>query len=126
ESLRAQAEAWLWSRQPGSREKALRALAQANQIRSSPDVRDRMIATLALADPCPLREWNFHRPTGLEVFVGLDPSLERYATADADGNTIVRDVADDRVRADLRRAGPRPQRVWHEFSPDGRYLAVLA
>ena len=38
----------------------------------------------------------------------------------------MRDAADDRVRAVLPGLNPRARRYWHEFSPDGRYLAVLS
>jgi eukaryotic-like serine/threonine-protein kinase len=126
-SLLAQAQALRGNDgQPGRRAQALEALTRAARIRLGPDVRDEAIASLAWVDLGPVRTWDVHRPAGMDLALTVDPPLERYTTVDGEGNTLVRTVADDRVLAIFLGPFPRTRRSWHEFSPDGRYLAVLS
>jgi serine/threonine protein kinase/WD40 repeat protein/Tfp pilus assembly protein PilF len=117
----AQARASRFSRRPGQRFAALRALAEAAKIRRTPELRDEAIACLALPD---LDE--IHRSP--EAFRGIrlafDPNLEHYAALDWDGVVSVRRVADDREVRRLPSPGPVPDCFILAFSPDGRHLAV--
>ena len=106
-SLLAQAQALRLSGQPGCRAKALGALAEAAHIRLGPDLRDEAIASLALVNLRPVREWDANSPAEMEIAVAFDAALERYTTVDANGTTVVRAVADDEVRAILPALRPR-------------------
>ena len=118
----AQARASRFSRRPGQRFAALRALTEAAKIRRTPEMRDEAIACLALPD---LDE--IHRSS--ESFQGValvyDPMLERYARLDWDGVLSVRNVADDREVRRFPSPGPVGENYILAFSPDGRYLAVI-
>ena len=123
ESLVAQARAWRWSGLAGRRSRSLDALAEAAGIRPDPELRDEVIAALALVDLRPLREWDGHTTPGQGV--AFDPPLARYAVGDADGGVSVRRAADDRLLARFPRDGANGCRARPEFSPDGRFLAVV-
>ena len=118
----AQARASRFSRRPGQRFAALRALTEAAKIRRTPELRDEAIACLALPD---LDE--IHRSS--EAFHGVvlayDPLLERYARLDWDGVVSVRRVADDREVRRFPSPGPVGESFVLAFSPDGRHLAVI-
>jgi eukaryotic-like serine/threonine-protein kinase len=117
-----QARASRFSRRPGQRFAALRALTEAAKIHRTPELRDEAIASLALPD---LDE--IHRSS--EAFQGVnlvyDPLLERYARLDWDGVLSVRQFADDREIRRFSSPGPVGENYFLAFSPDGRYLAVI-
>ena len=117
----AQAQASRFSRRPGQRFAALRALAEAAKIHRTPDLRDEAIACLALPDLDLIHRSN-------EAFRGIklvfDPSLERYARLDWDGIVSVQRIADDGVVRRYPSPGPVGESFVLAFSPDGRHLAV--
>jgi serine/threonine protein kinase/WD40 repeat protein len=82
------------------------------------ELRNEVIAFLALPDLRKLREWAGF-PEGTHYVVG-DHALERYARGDQQGNVDVRRIADDsQVVQFATGVGP----MWLEFSPDDRYLS---
>src|SRR5262249_24415869 len=116
----AQAQALRHSGQVGRRFKSLELLADVAKIRPSLEVRNEAIGCLALADLRIAKEWQldatFNRGPS------LDAQLERYAVSDEAGNIIIRRVADDRELIRLPGFGVRP--TVHQFSPNGKHLAV--
>jgi serine/threonine protein kinase/WD40 repeat protein/Flp pilus assembly protein TadD len=118
----AQARASRFSRRPGQRFGALRALTAAATIHTRPELRDEAIAALALPDVDEI-----HRSP--KPFSGVtlvyDRSLKRYARLEWDGVLSVRQVNDDREVRRFESPGPVAENYLIEFSPDGRYLAVI-
>jgi eukaryotic-like serine/threonine-protein kinase len=128
DSYVAQANAVRFSRRAGQRFDALNALRKAGELDHSPDrladLRNAAIASLALSDLKPLREWpGLAEGTSLVTF---DPALGRYARMDQDGIVSVRNVADDREIARLPGMGKRSgvDIFTLRFSHDGRFLAA--
>jgi WD40 repeat protein len=108
------------TRQAGQRFDGLAALAEAAKIRVDDELRNEAIACLALPD---LRlERRFATRDVANHGWDVDPSMERYAVSDGQGNVIIRAVEDDRVMARLPGFGGAAYPK--EFSRDGRYLMV--
>jgi WD40 repeat protein len=115
-----QARAGRFSRQMGQRFDSLDALARAARIRPDPQLRDEVIACLALPDLRPGKPRNIW-PDGTAQLV-LDGTCRRYARADDKGTISVRDLADDReVRRISTNSGAATGLL---FSPDGRCVAA--
>jgi hypothetical protein len=113
------------SREQGQRFDGLAAIRQALRLPVPPghslaELRNEAIACLVLPDVEPAGDWWEGFPTGTHG-IAFDPTCERYARADMDGNVSVRRVADD---AGLFSWKGRGNLVWHglSFSPDGRFL----
>jgi WD40 repeat protein len=99
--------------------KSLELLASAALIRPDLPLRNEAIACMALADLGHPRSLE-GQPAAIEPV--FDARLEHYLCTDAQGNLIIRRVADDQECSRL------PER-WHHvgatrFSPDGRFLAL--
>jgi WD40 repeat protein len=116
-----QARAGRFSRQMGQRFDSLDALAKAARLRPDPQLRDEVIACLALADLRP------GEPRGIwpegTINLVFDSAYRRYARADDEGGVSVRNLADDQETWRL----PAPARAVQDLvlSPDGRFLAFL-
>jgi WD40 repeat protein len=106
------------SRQAGQRFASLDVLNAAAKIRKNGELRNEAIACLPLVDLRPMRRFATmpHEDDGFTV----DPTVERYALGDGEGNVRVHRIADGRELVRLPR-GVGPNR-FVEFSPDGRYL----
>jgi WD40 repeat protein/tRNA A-37 threonylcarbamoyl transferase component Bud32 len=125
------ARARRFSRQPGQRFESLKALAKCAEIVRGLEpldedmlqqVRDEVIASLALVDLREDREWKGH-PADARVIV-FDDALERYARRDVTGAISVRRVKDDEQIRMLPGSGGWRGLSVMRFSPDGRYLAA--
>jgi WD40 repeat protein len=108
----------------GRRVKSVREIDQALALAPRPsselqsELRNELIASLALTDVWPTKEWACPRSV-MEV----DRAFEKYARATRDGVISVRRVDDDQELVRLvRPPGPDP-RITLKFSPDGQYLA---
>jgi WD40 repeat protein/tRNA A-37 threonylcarbamoyl transferase component Bud32 len=120
QAYRDRARAERFSRQSGQRFASLAALAEAAGIRRDARLRDEAVACMALPDlrileeglPCPEHT----------AEVAFDAGLTRYACGDAQGNVVIRRLADGQVLQRLPGFGKDAQ--WLGFSPDGRFLAV--
>ncbi|HMC64981.1 MAG TPA: WD40 repeat domain-containing serine/threonine protein kinase, partial [Gemmataceae bacterium] len=121
QSYRDQARAGRWSGVVGRRFDSLAALAHAAEIRPELELRNEAIACMALVDLRRVRSRPDIPADCLERMV-FDPSLERYAFSDPEGNIIVRLTSDDRELFRLRGPGSRAWAL--RFSPDGRFLAA--
>jgi WD40 repeat protein len=125
EALLEQAQAKSRSRERGQRFQGLAAIRRALELPVPPghslaELRNVAIACLVLPDVEPAGDWWDGYPTGTD-WVAFDPTFERYARADADGNVSVRRVPDDAVL--LNREGwGRLVFGGLSFSPDGRFL----
>jgi hypothetical protein len=114
EASLAQARAGRFSRKPGQRFDSLAALLRAAEIRPAPELRDEMIACLALADIVPA-------PVGGRPPVET-PSWPFDFRDDAAGNIVMTRRADGQR---LARLVSKHGRVGHiQVGPDGRFLAV--
>jgi WD40 repeat protein len=104
----------------GQRFDSLAILSEAATLRTSLQLRNEAIASLALADLRPRRQW----PLSSRAW-SLDATAQRVAQHDGQGNLIVRRLADP---ADVLRlpGGGRPNPGRGAFSPDGRFLASVA
>jgi serine/threonine protein kinase/Tfp pilus assembly protein PilF len=113
----AQARASRFSRRPGQRFAALRALTEAAKIHRTPELRAEAIAAMALSD---LDE--IHRSAGpiSGVRLAFDPTMERYALFGWDGIVSVRRVIDDREIQRFPSPGPVGESFVLAFSPDGQ------
>jgi WD40 repeat protein len=131
----AQARAGRWSRQPGQRFDGLKVLTEAAALARElgmdrsvfGELRDEMIACLALVDvrliKGPWEGW----PAGSSAGLGFDADLERYARTDHRANIEVRQVEGDRLLARLTGNGSGEGSSGADsilFSPDGSLLAV--
>lgn len=131
DSLLVQAHAAWNSGKAGQRFDALRALQTAKEIAAElqlpADARDRLrtetIGALCLPDlEIDLEVDAWPRDT---LLVDFDPSFERYARADVEGNVTVHRVSDHRVLHQLPNPGPAMRvvpSVGLSFSPDGQFL----
>jgi serine/threonine protein kinase/WD40 repeat protein len=127
ESYLAQAQATRMTHQPGQRFKALQAIKSAMNLqlpqgRSLDELRTEAIAALCLPDLEVDKEWIGY-PTGSSAFA-IDPSFEKYARADKQGDVSVRRVADDAELFHLSGSGKCADYGGLVFSPDGRFLRV--
>src|SRR5205814_451040 len=114
------------SRRPGQRLDGLRTVRQAlalppSEQRSRRDLGNAAIACLCLPDIEVAREWDV--PPNSAAFVEFEPSFQRYARADFEGNISIRRVADDGELARLPGLGKVLGYGGLLFSPDGRFLA---
>ena len=117
------------SGQFGQRFESLRKLKEATRIARDlelppefvHDLRNEAIACLSLPDVEVAREWDGFPPDSDQV--DFDPTFERYARSDSEGDVSVRRVGDDAEIASLRGDG-KP--VFPRFSPDGHCLAAQA
>jgi eukaryotic-like serine/threonine-protein kinase len=123
--LLAQAQALRRSGQAGQRFRSLRALEQALALGPPPalraEVRNEVIAALALPDVEVAREWDGW-PAG-SFSLDFDSRFRRYVRTDVRGGATVRRVADDVELYSLSGLGAGDS--WPRLSPDGRSLAVL-
>jgi eukaryotic-like serine/threonine-protein kinase len=117
----AQARASRFSRRPGQRFAALRALTEAAKIHRTPELRDEAIAAMALSD---LDEIHHSAGPISGVRLAFDPTMERYALLGWDGVVSVRRVIDDRETRRFPSPGPVGESFVLAFSPDGQHLAV--
>jgi serine/threonine protein kinase/WD40 repeat protein len=123
-SLVAQARASRRSRGIGQRFVSLDTLDEATQLarqlqlpeKDLLELRNEVIACLALPDMRVAREWDGY-PEG-STYVDFDAKLERYARADLQRNITVRRVADDVEICRL----PPGRGEFPYLSPDGRFL----
>jgi serine/threonine protein kinase/WD40 repeat protein len=123
-ALVAQARASRRSRGIGQCFDSLDTLEQATQLarqlhlpeKDFLELRNEVIACLALPDVRVAREWDGW-PEG-SIYVDFDDKLERYARADRQGNITVRRVADDTEICRL----PPGARDGPFLSRDGRFL----
>jgi len=129
----AQAAASRQGRQVGQRFDSLKALSEAARLAQElgvgqdrrMELRNDAIASLALFDIRPLKEWEGW-PRGSQG-LAFDSGLERYAYSDSTGNISVRRVSDDRELARLAGEGPGEPNTgtpFLQFSPDGNLLAA--
>jgi WD40 repeat protein/Flp pilus assembly protein TadD len=124
-ALVAQARASRRSRTAGQRFDSLATLDQATQLARQLhlpeedflELRNEVIACLALPDVRVAREWDGW-PEG-SVRFAFDGQLERYARLDRQGNITVRRVADD---AEICHFPSGIGNCWLLFTPDGRFL----
>jgi WD40 repeat protein len=125
--LRARAERI--SGRPGRRARALEALTEATQIardvgappRDLADLRDEVIAALALDDAYPERTWSGLEPT--EQRAAYDIEGDRCILVGEDGTIHVHRLSD---RSEIKAVGnDRPAaREWPVFFPGGRFLHI--
>jgi WD40 repeat protein len=83
------------------------------------DLRNEVIACLALPDLEPIQEWDGYPPATYGI--DFDPSLTLYARGDMTGATTVRRMKDDEPTASFPGEG-KPVQL--RFSPDARFLAL--
>jgi WD40 repeat protein len=112
-----QARAARSSRQAGRRFASLAALARAADLRPGPEVRNEVIASLALADLRVGRQWTIGKDG-----IAFDPRWRRYVRWDRRGVLKLCRLADHRVLRTLR--GPKQPAWVVQFSPRGTYLAA--
>jgi WD40 repeat protein/Tfp pilus assembly protein PilF len=119
----AQARAYRQSGQPGQRFKCLDEIAKAVALNPSPELRlalrNEVLAALALVDLRQAHVFDLPEASGMP---GFDPTFERYAWPDEQGNFHVCRTDDQQQVCLLTGLGPRVEGVL--FSPDGRYLGA--
>jgi serine/threonine protein kinase/WD40 repeat protein len=121
QSLVAQARAGRHSGRMGSKRAGLEALAAAARLRSAPELRDEIIAHLALFDLQP--DPRPHRETNGVFEIGFDPDIEHCAFVDrAAGQLRIIRLADDTEVA--RWPLPKGAVGSPRFSPQGKYLTM--
>jgi serine/threonine protein kinase/WD40 repeat protein len=124
-ALVAKARGTRLSRRPGQRFDSLATLDQATRLarelnlpeQDFLDLRNEVIACLALPDLGVAKEWDGW-PDGT-THLTFDARLERYARTDGQGNVTVRRVADD---AEICHFPSGIEGCWTRLSPDGRFL----
>ncbi len=115
-----QARAGRLSDQAGQRFASLEALVKAAAIRPGPDLRNEVLACLALDDLRVAQTW----PVG-EDGLALDPLFEHYARWDKSGKLSLRRLADHQVLRTFAGPGKAAWVPWVvQFSPRGTYLAA--
>ena len=124
------ARAQRWSRRPGQRFVALKALSEAVSLLPSLAIseeervlrrrllRDEAVACMTLVDVQLEREFEFNPPVDHNVV--CDRQMTRYAVSDRKGNIRVHRLAEDDVVLRFPTFGLVSYQM--EFSPDGRYL----
>jgi serine/threonine protein kinase/WD40 repeat protein len=117
-----QAAAYRRSGRVGQRYQALREVRQALSLDPSPELRhelrDEAVACLALPDLDVVQEFDW--PTASDL-LDVDPLFRHYARSDVHGNISIRRLKDDIEVGQIPGEG---KRVWLQFSPNGRYLAI--
>ena len=125
-ALRNQAQARRYSRQMGQRFDSLAALAEAARIRPDEELRDDVIAALALPDVRRGASWPGWPP---EIkAMAFDNSYQRYAWGDDKGLISIRSIPDNQELQQLvTGVGISPAKAASRllFSPDGRFLARI-
>jgi serine/threonine protein kinase/WD40 repeat protein len=117
-SLKSQAQARRYSRQPGQRVESLAAIAEAARIRVEPELRDEAIAAMALPDVRrgpKFRLWETNTRA-----IGFDALYQRCARIDDQGLVTIRSIPDNR---ELQQLSAEPGALRIVFSPDGKLLA---
>jgi serine/threonine protein kinase len=118
EAYFGQARAERWSGRSGRRHNSLNLLSKASQNRTSIELRNEAIASLALEDMHTIRE--IRPPPGRSVC--FDPTYERYVEFSGSEDIVVRRVKDD---SESRRFSvPALGSPSVEFSPRGHFLVV--
>ncbi len=119
-SLIEQARANRRSGRIGQRLESLRLLKEAADIRVTPEIRNEVIACLALIDSEEVAHWP--RPKNLDAgHYDIDFMHGRYAQYDRAGAIRIRQLADDTEILHIDSRGELfPWGI--NFSPDGRYL----
>jgi serine/threonine protein kinase/WD40 repeat protein/Tfp pilus assembly protein PilF len=125
----SEARALRMSQQVGQRYGGLRAIRAAMKLplpegHSLNQLRTEAIAALCLPDFELAKEWDGYPPATTAFTV--DDAFERYARADRAGNVSVRRIDDDQELFALPGAGPSTGYEGLRFSPDGRFLHVIA
>ena len=113
------------SRRPGQRFDSLRAIEKALALplppgRSMDELRTEAIAAMLLPDFEVAKQWPGW-PHGTTA-VAIDPSFQRYAHGDADGNVSVRRIDHDVELFQLPGEGTISDYGGLAFSPNGRFL----
>ncbi|MCI0738611.1 MAG: WD40 repeat domain-containing serine/threonine protein kinase, partial [Gemmataceae bacterium] len=104
----------------GRRFEAMALLEKAMRIRRTPEVRNEVIACLALRDLRVRKRWPGF-PAGT-THIAIEPRHRHYARVDGQGRVSVRDVESDR---ELSAFNEPPYFVdWLGFSPDGQHLIL--
>jgi WD40 repeat protein len=116
----AQARVLRTSKRQGQRFDALDQLARAARIRPSDDLRDDVIASLALLDVRTLRHWTREEEGRPHA---VDPAGRRYAHVAADGDITLYRIADGVETLHLRSPGGIATVAC--FSPDGGLLGTI-
>jgi WD40 repeat protein len=127
----AQARASRWSGRAGRRFESLNAAREAARLlptlelnteevaKAVIELRNEVIAALALLDLGPAVQWREATPGTRRDSLLLDPKLERYADFDAPGGISIHHKQDGQAPAEFARPSHHVQK---RFSPDGRYL----
>jgi eukaryotic-like serine/threonine-protein kinase len=102
----------------GQRFESLASLTRAAAIRPSPELRNAVIASLALTDLRTAHSWE-GLPSGSTNFA-ISPDWKYYARSDAQGKISVRTLHQDEPLRDYYSEIPP---TFLRFSPDARYLA---
>lgn len=118
----AEARTLQWSHRSGQRIEALQRLKLAAAIRPSMELRNEVVASLALVDMKPTKQWAGF-PQDSES-VAFDASLTRYAAGDMSGNVVVRRIEDGQELIRLPGFGSRTDWRILRFSHGGNLLAV--
>jgi serine/threonine protein kinase/WD40 repeat protein len=113
-----QARAERLSGRAGRRHKSLDLLKKAAQIKPAVELRNEVIACLALEDLRPIKEIKFK----IGQWPGFDSTHERFAIIDSEGNLVVRRCSDEQELSSF--PGPVLPGLGAEFSPGGGYLAA--
>jgi eukaryotic-like serine/threonine-protein kinase len=121
-ALRSQARLGRWGGLAGQRFEGLAALKQAAALRPVPELRNEVIATLALPDLKVARGWEGYPEGSSALDWSADGKL--YARSDQQGNLSVRTVDGDHLIGGLAGEGV-PVRLLC-LSSTGRYLASCA
>ncbi|MBI5385942.1 MAG: protein kinase [Verrucomicrobia bacterium] len=127
-ALVAQAQAGRWSGRMGRRFESLQVLAQASELApqlglaesNRLQLRNEVIASLALADVRPIRQW----PALVNPIdpVSFDAELRQYVLSDFGSNACLQQTSDGR---ELARFGTAGDPFFHRcLSPDGKWLAT--
>ena len=119
-ALLAQARVQRVGTEAGRRAESLRVLSQAARIRPSIEVRNEVIAALALPELGPPQTWYATKPKLNTVQRMLTADGGRYVIFGEPAGMIVHRRSDGAVLAEL--ATPPQHRFYGKLSPDGRYL----
>ncbi len=130
-SLLGQARALRYSGQPARRSDALailgRAARIAREVDDSPkhlaELRDEVIASLALVDVYPAQTWSGLPPGDVDKAFNLE--ADRYVDVGLEGLIRVYRLS-DQSQARVLLADRPSRRAWPAFVPGGRFLLVLA
>lgn len=121
QSLLDESRARRWSRRQGQRFASLEALRKAAEIEPGLDVRNEVIASLALTDLRIARQWPGLPPDVRGLF--FDQDLKRYAHCDSKGIVHIRRAGDGRELNRLPHPLPGCEDLL--FSPDERHFVTI-